>query len=456
MIKRTFLLFFILFVVGVLGFTLASTTRWVAAVDFPTSSPSAALSLLPTGTSSTSPAQLDPTESPTVFFPPADTPIPTIPSTPLPAVVPLIVNQSSPALIGPSSFPSVVNPLTGLPVEQFELLDRRPMAIKVTNYPRSVRPQAGLSRADIVYEYLLERGITRFVGIFYGQEAEKVGPVRSGRFFDEHLFTMYDAIFVFGNADPRVIDHFMTLGKYVINSLVIEIDRDKAPDCTDRAAYHLCRDRDIESYNSLFADTAELTEYINRRNGNHRPDLDGMVFSYQPPLNGEIAFNIFTRYSLFIYNKWEYSVDLGQYLRFQETLGYADAREETYAVHEDDLTGQQLSADNVVVLYVPHEYFIKTATTEIYQIHLLGRGVGYVFRDGYAYPVIWERPADGGIVQLFTPDGEYFPLKPGSTWYQIISEESTFSQENGIDWRFTFDPPEVPDEPINPEGAIFP
>ena len=80
------------------------------------------------------------------------------------------------------------------------------MAIKVTNFPRSVRPQYGLTLADHVYEYYLENLITRFIGVFYGNDASRVGPVRSGRFFDEHIVRMYKAIFVFAYADDRVVD----------------------------------------------------------------------------------------------------------------------------------------------------------------------------------------------------------------------------------------------------------
>ena len=36
------------------------------------------------------------------------------------------------------------NPLTGLTVTDSELLERRPMAIKITQYPRYTRPQSGL------------------------------------------------------------------------------------------------------------------------------------------------------------------------------------------------------------------------------------------------------------------------------------------------------------------------
>ncbi len=90
-------------------------------------------------------------------------------------------------IVSPAVTPQAINPLTGLIVSDPSKLERRPIAIKISNYPRSVRPQSGLSLADIVYEYYLEQNVTRFMAIFYGNDADKVGPVRSGRFFDEYL-----------------------------------------------------------------------------------------------------------------------------------------------------------------------------------------------------------------------------------------------------------------------------
>jgi hypothetical protein len=78
---------------------------------------------------------------------------------------------------GPTNFPMDINPLTGLSTDP-TLLDRRPMLIKVSNLPRDVRPQSGLSRADIVYEYYTEEGTTRFIAIYYGMDAEQVGSIR--------------------------------------------------------------------------------------------------------------------------------------------------------------------------------------------------------------------------------------------------------------------------------------
>lgn len=56
----------------------------------------------------------------------------------------------------------------------------RPLGIMVENH-KEARPQSGLSSADIIYEAVAEGGITRFLAIYYCQNTERVGPVRSAR-----------------------------------------------------------------------------------------------------------------------------------------------------------------------------------------------------------------------------------------------------------------------------------
>ena len=108
------------------------------------------------------------------------------------------------------TLPTSLNPLTGLPPSDPALMDRRPLAIKVANYPRYIRPQSGLTLADNVFEYYIEAGLTRFIAVFYGNNSEWVGPVRSGRYFDENIQRMYHAYLVFKFADPRVEKHLET------------------------------------------------------------------------------------------------------------------------------------------------------------------------------------------------------------------------------------------------------
>lgn len=435
---------------------MADTSTEVSqAADLPSTEPAEA-------TPSSPPSSATPAPTATITPQPtaADTQTPTATTdfapteTPPPPVIPLIHNDPIVEGYGPDEFPFFINPLTGLLAADPEILERRPMIVKVTNYPRTVRPQAGLSFADIIYEYYMERGVPRFVGIFYGQDAEFVGPVRSGRFFDEHIFSMYDGIFVFGSADRRILDYFLSLGRHVVNSFLIESPEDREFACDPEEPRYICRDREIISYNNLFTNTAELHKYINLRNGNYRPDLTGMRFADLAPPNGTSGLNIFVRYSLFIYNWWEYSGETGQYLRYQEDIGYSDPERESYEPLIDRLTNEQLTAENVVVLVVPHEYFVWTNTTEILNIPLKGSGQAFIYRDGFAYEGRWLRPDDGGILQLYMLDGTSFPLKPGRTWYQVVSPNSVLNSE-AADWRFVFNPPPTPVIFYNPEG-LFP
>src|SRR5574341_1606427 len=92
-------------------------------------------------------------------------------------IAPTIVTV--PGAIGPDNFPTDVNPLTGLPVDNPAVLNRRPMVVKISNAPPLVRPQAGIGEADLVYEHYAEGGLTRFSAIFYSHAPERVGSIRS-------------------------------------------------------------------------------------------------------------------------------------------------------------------------------------------------------------------------------------------------------------------------------------
>ncbi len=64
---------------------------------------------------------------------------------------PLVATPSEDAAFSPAAY----NPLTGLVPADPSLLDRRPLVIKISNYPRAIRPQYGLNEADIVFEYYI-------------------------------------------------------------------------------------------------------------------------------------------------------------------------------------------------------------------------------------------------------------------------------------------------------------
>ncbi|HBY73267.1 MAG TPA: hypothetical protein DEG44_01080, partial [Candidatus Kerfeldbacteria bacterium] len=57
-----------------------------------------------------------------------------------------------------------------------------PACVMIENAAFSgVRPQAGLSAASVVYEIIVEGGITRLMAVYAGEQTDPVGPVRSSR-----------------------------------------------------------------------------------------------------------------------------------------------------------------------------------------------------------------------------------------------------------------------------------
>jgi hypothetical protein len=361
----------------------------------------------------------EPTREPT----PTDVPLPTVTpvSTGAPTPVPTATLAYPLEGLGPANFPADVNPLTGLVVTDPAYLDRRPLLVKVENLPRNHRPQYGLSQADLVYEYYTEEGTTRFIALFYGQDVETVGPIRSARFIDAHIVRGYKAIFAFGSGDERIRDRLFS--SEFADRLVVE-----GPSTPLRRI-------DPNGYNLLVVDTAALSRYAYQTGvDNVRQDLDGMFFQMEPPAGGQPAGEVTVRYSAAIYNRWNYDPATGRYLRSVDAQNdLANGQNEVYAPLVDRNTGQQLAFDNVVVLYVLHEAY--STSPEIWDIQLLGSGKAYAFRDGLMYEVTWQRNGPEAVLSLAYADGTPFPFKPGTTWFEVIGRNSTF-QPVTLGWRF--------------------
>jgi hypothetical protein len=330
---------------------------------------------------------------------------------------------------GPTNFPANVDPLTGLAVTDPALVNRRPMIIKVENLPRENRPQWGLSFADLIYEYYTEFGTTRFAPVFYGKDAEKVGPIRSARFFDVNLIRMYKTVFAFGSAYEGVMDRL--LGSEFANRLVLEGENRCPP---------MCR-FEPEGRNLLMSNTADLSQYASRVGiDNSRQNLDGMLFQLQPPAQGQALNQVFVRFSGSIYNRWDYDPASGRYLRFVDTQDDVDRVNEVYVQLTDKQTNQPIAADNLVVLLVKYSYVVKTDVSEVLDMDFTGSGPAYLFRDGQAYEVTWQRPAQDSVLSLAGPDGKPVAFKPGTTWFEVMGT-TTRLDKKADNWRFSFSIP---------------
>lgn len=358
-------------------------------------------------------------------------PSPTAPADTSPSATPTVVNTIVPAEAATEAGVSdpdgqgeaalkAINPLTGEDVDDASLLQRRPMLIKVSNFPRNNRPQWGLSRADIVFEHYAEGGLTRFSALFYGQDATIVGPIRSARFIDIELVNMYAAVFAYGSADFRVRER-------IAESAFAERTVTEYP----ARCPPMCR-FDPVNYNHLITSTIDLQVYVLSQGvDNTPPELGGLVFSDDAPGSGEPGTVLDIRYADINFHRWEYTDEWGVYLRSQET----GADDEEVAPLADALDGEQIGAENVIVVIVPHTFL--SGTSGLVEIHLDSAGRALAFRDGTVYEVEWQRDSGGGL-RFTMPAGEPYALKPGSTWIEFVNTSSEIHATEAGEWGIRF------------------
>ena len=357
----------------------------------------------------------------------------------LPSVTPLPPTPTG-VLIPPDevdvpdfTLPINLNPLTGLPPSDPSLLERRPLAIKVANFPRYIRPQSGLTLADNVFEYYIEDGLTRFIAIFYGNDSEWVGPVRSGRYFDEHVQRMYHAYLVFKFADPRELNYFK-LSDFS-DFLVV-------PSLGSCPPFRLMPNRNIEVYNNSYFNTVLWEDCVVQEGlENTRQVIRGGFFSENMPFSDLPGTQIFTYYSADSYNYWLYRPETHQYMRYQELKDTRDNKPETYDVLMDAVTATAVHASNIVFLLASHT-FSNTfdQDDEVYQIDLTGSGEAYVFRDGVGVAATWYRTNKDQPLLLAGLNGAPLYLRPGITFYEVLGERSFVDQDAG-EWHFHHDMP---------------
>ena len=382
-------------------------------------------SILLTACGATPIPTLEPTA--TVGLPTATAFLPEDTATPTPTALPEPTATATPLYplegLGPTNFPTDVNPLTGLKVSDPTLLDRRPIMIKVQNLPRSGRPQFGLSHADLVFEYYSEQGTTRFAALYYGEDAGKVRPIRSGRLIDINLMRAYKPILIFGSASYQVYDR---LASEFGDRLILE----SAGSCPA-----ICREN--EGGNSyLVSNTSALSALLERRGmDNSRQNLDGMLFKLEAPVAAQPGEQVVVRFSSAIYNRWDYDAASGKYLRFSDAANDVGGNNPVYEQLTDAATEEPIAFENVLIMYARHTDIDPRPEVELLEVNMQGTGPAFLARDGKVVPVKWQRLAESDVITLVDDNGDLVPFKPGRTWVEVLTANATFEQD-GSTFKF--------------------
>lgn len=343
---------------------------------------------------------------------PSATPAPTQPAQPTAAVI-----------LGPDSYPAGVNPLTGEDVGA-DKVERIPLAVKISNFPISARPQFGLAQADLVFEHQAEAGLTRFTAFFLQNDVDKIGPVRSARFIDAEIVPAFQAALVTSGSSFGTMDKLRSTAWFVGQNLWRLVSEESAYSCPP-----LCRERP-DDMNSLFASTTTLRTALSasaQKAGSTAPgraDLRGLAFADQAPAGPAVS-ELQLHFSGSAQVMWNYDAGIGRYLRWQESAPGAEL-----VPHVDGVTEQQLSAANVVLLSVNHqnnfvpEDFRDGGNCGV-EIQLWTSGPARVFRDGVMIEGTWVRDASSDMhLQLRDATGAPIALKPGKTWFAVVTLNS--------------------------------
>ncbi|MFV0252889.1 MAG: DUF3048 domain-containing protein [Beutenbergiaceae bacterium] len=293
----------------------------------------------------------------------------------------------------PDPVPGVVWPLTGLPMG--EAAARPALSIKIENSADS-RPQTGLEEADVVWEEMVEGGITRFNAVFHSSIPEQVGPIRSLRPMDAAISAPFGGIFVASGGQVRFYNQIAETGLTMLTH--------------DGGADGFYRDSDRFAPHNLFGDPQVFLE-----SGGDQPPAPQFLFGDRPAdataLSGTSAERIVLSFPSATPG-WTWN-------------GESYLRDEAGTVAETT-DGGQIAAVNVIVLRVDVRYTSAEGGSSVPETLLTGTGDAVVAAGGSYVEATWSKPETDSVLTLTLADGSPVLLAPGNTWVELLPHRSSF------------------------------
>lgn len=293
----------------------------------------------------------------------------------------------------------VVHPLTGVEFEGSpDWQNRAPLAIKIGNAVPE-RPQAGLDKADLTYEELVEGGSTRFMAIFSTHDVERVGPVRSARKVDPTLLAPLNALFGYSGGAPSTIRVLQSSPGFT------DVGINRAS-----SAYH--RDSNRSSPYNLYTSTGALWS---GREGRAPAPQFTFIKESDDASGGSQEEATDVRFSFAGTGSdihYVYDSSTGHYKRL---LGESPHLGEGSA----PLTYRNLVVQSVKI---SAGYSIDKAGFRTNDIATTGSGSVVIFRGGKAFRGTWQRSSNSEVTRFADATGEPIELAPGNTIIELLPE----------------------------------
>ncbi|QJU52535.1 DUF3048 domain-containing protein [Herbiconiux sp. KACC 21604] len=287
-------------------------------------------------------------------------------------------------------------PLRGTLVEP-GALQNPSLAAKIDNH-EDARPQIGLEQADLVFEELVEGGLTRYVAVWQSDVPELIGPVRSIRPMDPDIISPLGGIVAYSGGQEQFVD--MMLATPVYNAIHGEAD-------TQETFYR------IDGYDSPHDVVVKASELVAEHAQLAPPAqqfaYSADVLSSSAAVDGEPTATLSLVFSDSRFPSWQWDEASSSFLRSQEG--------------EPDLgsTGAQLAATNVVSLLVNEVYDYDE---EVPRAVLVTSGEGWASTGGKTVHLRWSKDAAASPIRLVDDAGGTIRLAPGSTWVELVPREA--------------------------------
>lgn len=275
----------------------------------------------------------------------------------------------------------------------------RPYAVMIDNEGTRVLPQGGLAFAQIIYEIIVEGGETRLMPVFWGTAPELIGPVRSSRHYFLDYSMEHDAIYIHFGYSPMAKEDLKRF----------KIDNINGVANGGEVFWDLTNDK--RNWQDSYTSAKRIKDYCSKVKYRKTSDKQP-VFSYSEsnyvPDNSTDAKIINIRYSSSYTCSYEYDEKAQKYLRFRKQKP-----------HMERNTGEQLTAENIIIQYVPGST-IKGDKYGRQQVDTVGKGEGYFITKGKKVSILWSKNSRTSPTVYKLKDGSSIKFNKGQMWIQIV------------------------------------
>jgi hypothetical protein len=287
-----------------------------------------------------------------------------------------------------------VAPLTGLPDPTRATRERSALTIKIDNTPEAM-PQYGLQDADVVYEEIVEGGITRLAAIFNSHVPTVVGPVRSVRRTDREIVFPIGGIFACSGGAAYAL-------KSIATAPVKFYD-----EANSGAAMY--RDPQRDAPHNLLANA----QLLMKKDGKPRPPP--ALFSYLPAGETEHGPKV---------TSFTVNFESGYAVTYDWDTTTKSWDRSIFGAPDISATGVRISPKNVIVMTV--NYVGGVGVIGSYA-QLVGSGPVEVFSGGVVQHGTWSRNNLYHRAYYKNREGKLIDLNPGQTFVELLATGESVS-----------------------------